>query len=104
MRRAVVKEISKANDSERQHNDIADFIRIELELADTFCKLALESHLPEKAWQHWMNARRAMDTAFHALAKVHRNEKELDGIVTRIEEVKAMLESLEAGGSRHPNC
>jgi len=106
MRRATLKEISKSNEVElERHNDIAaDFVRIELELADTFCKLALESDSPEKTRQHRFNARRAMDAAFHALTKVEMKEKDLEGIITRIEEVKAVLESLEAGGSTHPSC
>jgi len=106
MRRAILNEISKSNEVElERHNDIAaDFVRIELELADTFCKLALESNSPEKARQHRLNARRAMNAAFHTLTKVEMKEKELEGLITRIEEVKAVLESLEAGGSTHPSC
>jgi hypothetical protein len=88
-----------------RHNElVVDFMRIELELADTFCKLALESHSPEKARRHKLNARRALDGAFHALIKVHMNKEEMESIVTRIEGVKALLESLEAGGSTHPSC
>jgi hypothetical protein len=105
MRRAILKEISKANELERQRHDgiAADFIRIELELADTFCNLALEFH-PAGRQQHLVNARRALDAAFHALAKAEMNEKELEGIITRIEEVKALLESVEGSGSTRPNC
>jgi len=88
-----------------RHSDmVADFIRIELELADTFCKLALEARSLERARQHRFNARRALDGAFHALIKVHMGKEEMESIVTRIEEVKALLESLEAGGSTHPSC
>jgi hypothetical protein len=88
-----------------RHNDlVADFIRIELELADTFCKLALESHSPERTRQHTFNARRALDAAFHALTKAEMQEKELEGMITRIEEVKALVESIEAGGRVHPSC
>jgi hypothetical protein len=32
------------------------------------------------------------------------SKEEMESIVTRIEEVKALLESLEAGGSTHPSC
>ena len=105
MRRAIVKQISKANELEIQrHSDVAaDFIRIELELADTFCNLALESSA-ERRQQYLFNAHRALDAAFHALAKVEMNEKELEGIITKIEEVKALLESLEGRGSECPNC
>lgn len=105
MRRAIVKEIAKANELEMQrHNDVAaDFIRTELELADTFCNLALECP-PERRQQHLFNAHRALDAAFHALAKVEMNEKELEGILAKIEEVKALLESLEGRGSARPNC
>jgi hypothetical protein len=106
MRRTSLKEVWKANEAELRRSDdlAADFIRIELELADTFCKLAVESHSPERARQHRFNARRALDTAFDALSKVKMKEEELEGLVTKIEEVKAVLESLEAGGSTHPSC
>lgn len=106
MRRTTPKELSRADDAARERHDDteADFIRIELELADTFCKLALEADSSESARQHLFNARRAMDTAMHALGKVEVREKELGGIITKFEEVKAMLESLEAGGRSHPNC
>ena len=105
MRRAILKEISKANGLERQRrNDAAaDFIMTELELADTFCNLALESST-ERKQQHLFNARRAMDAAFHTLDKVEMNEKELEGIITKIEEVKALLESVEGRRSTRPNC
>jgi hypothetical protein len=83
---------------------VGDFMRIELELADTFCKLALESHSPERARQHRLNARRALDGSFHALVKVNLSNEEMESMVTRIEEVKALLETLEAGGSTHPSC
>jgi hypothetical protein len=104
MRRATPETISTPDEaeSERHGASAADFVRIELELADVFCKLALES--PERAQQHRVNARRATDAALHALTKVRMKEKELEGIITKIEEVKALLESLEAGGSSHPTC
>ena len=89
---------------ERHNELVIDFMRIELDLADTFCKLALESHSPERARQHKFNARRALDAAFHALIKVHMNREEMESMVMRIEEVKVLLESLEAGGSTHPRC
>jgi hypothetical protein len=81
----------------------ADFIRIELELAETFCKLALESHLPERARVHQTSARRALDAVFLALARVEKGA-ELESTVTEIEKVKALLESLETGGSKLPGC
>ena len=46
-----------------------DFIRIELELADTFCKLALNSHSAEGTRQHEFNAHRALDGAMHTLGR-----------------------------------
>jgi hypothetical protein len=106
MRRATPKAIPEQNDVDReQQNDAgANFISLQLELADTFCKLALESDSPEGARRHQLDARRAMDAAFHTLIKVHMSKEEIESIVTRIEEVKALLESLEAGGSTHPSC
>jgi hypothetical protein len=81
-----------------------DFIRIELELADTFCKLALDSHSAERKRQHEFNAHRALEGAMHTLAKVHLKDKEAETIVMQLEEVKALLEALKANGSAGPEC
>ena len=106
MKRATVRETPQRDGVEREGDNAlaADFVRIELELADTFCKLALESHSEEHRRHHRFNARRAMDAALDALTKVHMKEKELEGIVTKIEETKALVESLEAGGSSRLTC
>lgn len=106
MKRPPFKQISNEIRAElRRYEELrADFLRIELELADTFCKLALESHSPTRQREHRVNARRALDVAFDVLSKAKMEEEELERIVTRIEEIKAMLESLEAGGSAHPSC
>src|SRR5260370_42295380 len=87
MKRATPKAISERNDVDREDpNDAgADFISIKLELADTFCKLALESRSPERARQHQLGARRAMDAALNALTKVHMSRTDLEGTVTRTE-------------------
>jgi len=81
-----------------------DFITIELELADTFCKLALETDSRERKRQHEICAHRALNTALDTLTKLHLKEKETEKIVTQIEEVKALLEALEANGHSAPKC
>jgi cysteine sulfinate desulfinase/cysteine desulfurase-like protein len=90
--------------ADSQNDAAANFITVKLELANIFCELALKCHSHERARQHRLDARRATDAAFHALIKVHMNKEEMESIVTRIEGVKALLESLEAGGSTHPSC
>lgn len=82
----------------------ADFVRIELELADTFCKLAIDSHSGERKRQHEFSAHRALDKALHALTKLHLQEKEAEDLVTKIEEVKALLETVEANGNVGAKC
>ncbi len=108
MRRAAARRVAQRDgiDIERQRSEMnrVDFIRIELELADTFCKLALNSHSAERKRQHEFNAHRALETALHTLTKVHLKEKETEQIVTQIEEVKALLEVLEANGSTGLKC
>lgn len=106
MRRAARKIIPQADEVERQRHETigADFIRIELELADTFCKLALETQLAERKQQNEINAHRALNAALDRLTKLHLKEKEVEEIVTKIEEVKALLEAVEANGSSHPSC
>jgi hypothetical protein len=52
MRRAGTRGVPQRDgiDIERQRSEMigTDFIRIELELADTFCKLALNAYAPER--------------------------------------------------------
>lgn len=93
-------------DIERQRREMigTDFIRTELELADTFCKLALNSHSAERKRQHEFNAHRALEGAMHTLTKVHLKDKEAEGVVAQIEEVKTLLEALEANGSARLKC
>ena len=40
-----------------------------------------------------------MNAAFHTLTKVEMKEKELEGLITRIEEVKAVLEAQAPQGA-----
>ena len=104
MKHAIAKRVGDATQGEiAPPSDLAaDLIRINLELADTFCKLALDA--PERGREHRVDARRALDAAVHAFANINMEAKELDALITRIEEVKALLESLEAGGSTHSSC
>jgi hypothetical protein len=108
MRRAATRRVPQRDgiDIERQRGETnrVDFIRIELELADTFCKLALNSHSPERKRQHEFNAHRALESALHTLTKVHLKDKETEQIVVQIEEVKALLETLEGNGRTCLKC
>jgi hypothetical protein len=108
MRRAATRRVPQRDgfDIETRRSEVigTDFIRIELELADTFCKLALESHPPERKRQHEFNAHRALNAALHALTKLHLKKKEAEEIVMQIEEVKALLEALETNGGSPLNC
>ncbi len=108
MRRAGTTRVPQRDgtDIERQRSEMnrVDFIRIELELADTFCKLALNSHSPERKRQHEFNAHRALESALHTLTKVHLKDKETEEIVVQIEEVKALLETLEGDGRSGLKC
>jgi hypothetical protein len=73
MKQALSKCISKAQEVDfgrLQDGLAADFIRIELELAETLCKLASASHMSARARQHRANARRAMDAAVLALTQL----------------------------------
>ena len=108
MKRAAMKGAQQRDefDIERQRRQVlgTDFLRIQLELADTLCKLALESRSPERKKQHEFGAHRALDEALHNLTKLHLKEGEAEPIITQIEEVKALLEALEANGSAGPKC
>ena len=99
MKRAIIKRGLTREELEaeraRRKEVTADFIRIELELADTFCKLALESRSPERIKQNQFNAQRAIDTAMQSLARIQLNADEGEQIVIKLEEVKAMLDALK---------
>jgi hypothetical protein len=83
-----------AFDKQRREMLAEDFIRIELKLADTFCKLALQSHSQQKRQQHWFNARRAIDGAVNALARVQMESEQCEDIMSRI---ATLNDTLEAG-------
>lgn len=100
-RRASAKKPLTISERERERrNDVElDFVRIEIELADTFSKMALEMHSQERAQQLRFNAHRAMDAALHALAEVRIEKKDRDAILTRLEEVKALLGTIDGNNS-----
>ncbi len=103
MRRVAPEATVDRPEIERESAQAKDFMRIKLELADTFCKLALEADSPANTRQYRVHARAAMDAALHSLTKAHMTEIEVEEILPQIEEIKALIESLEAGGG-HPNC
>jgi len=108
MKRAARKGVAQRDEFEidRQQRVAIrlDFVRIELELADTFCKMALETHSAERKRQLEFNAHRALDEALHTLTKLHLKESEAEAVVKQIEEVKALLEALETDGQSVPKC
>ena len=106
MKRALAKPWLISESEKEQQQQIAvqmDFIRIEIELADTLCKMALEMHTQERARHLRFDAHRAMDAALHALATVRINKKDRDVILTRLEEVKAVLDAVD-GNSPPASC
>jgi hypothetical protein len=97
MRRAGAKKYAQPSRIDREgHEAVAeDFIKIELDLADTFCDLASQSHLPQRVRQHRSNARRAIDTATNVLMKLHIEKKERDSILQRIATLNERMEASE---------
>lgn len=108
MKRAATKRAPQRDelDIDLQRRQILgmDSITIELELAEIFCKLALESHSPERKRQHELCAHRALNAALDTLTRLHLKGKEAGQIVTQIEEVKALLKAVEANGRSGPKC
>jgi len=83
---------------ERRNAVSVDFVRIELDLAETFCSLAANVSSPQKAVLSRMNARRALDGALRALSRVSMDERERAAILRRIARIAKIL------NNSNPEC
>ena len=71
-----------------------DFVRIELDTAETFADIALGASDEDKKERNRRNARKGFDTALHFLATVAPTPEEQEVITARIASVKSKLEKL----------
>ena len=97
MRRAAANRHAEFKPIDRKSYDalIGDFVRIELELADTFCSLATQTRSPERARQHRLNARRATETAVKFLTTVHIDSEQCDKLLQKAASLNARLQTCE---------
>ena len=79
----------KGNHGAPMNEITVDFIKLELDLADTCCKLAVDSHSPETKRLYQSNARRILTGALNAMTKLKLDAKDIEDLAPRIEGVKA---------------
>jgi len=83
--------------AERFRSTTLSFILSELEVADTFAQIALETDDRERALRNRQNARKGYDTALHFLATINVAPDERTQIEERLDPLKEKL--LELGES-----
>jgi len=86
-------------DELRQSHEVLrfDFVRVELDLAITFCEIALSAETETKARRNTTHARRAYSSAMRFLEGASLTNLMGLEINQRIERLGAMLESLDRG-------
>jgi hypothetical protein len=67
------------------------FIRVELELAETYCNLAAEMIDEDKSQRNTMNAQNALDTAQRFLRLVQMTNRETQSFLAKVADLKSML-------------
>ena len=72
-----------------------DFINSELELAATFCEVALGSSFPQGVERNRENAKRALESAEHALRKAHLTQTENATVLEKLKRVRELLGELQ---------
>ena len=88
-------------ESEHRNAITIDFVRTEVDLAETFCALAANTSSPQKAERSRERALRALGGATHALSHVSMDERQRAAILRRIARIAKVLHNSGPGvGSR----
>lgn len=84
---------------EKEHRNavFVDFVRTEIDLAETFCAVAAHASSWQKAERSREHAVRALGGATHALSHVSIDERERANILKRIARVERILNNSSAG-------
>lgn len=100
MRHTTQKPAAELYKEEREHrNDVfVDFVRTEIDLAETFCALAANTSSLQKAQRSRENALRALGGATHALSHVSMDERQRAAILRRIARIATILNNSGPGG------
>jgi len=78
----------------RLQHTIANFMKVDLETALTFCQIARESQDPNKRARNRHHARRGYDTVLSLIRKVNLTEQESQELAANLEKLRSELESL----------
>lgn len=78
---------------EREHPDAVtiDFVRTEVDLAETFCAIAANTSAPQKAERSREHALRALGAAARVLSQVSMDKRERATILRRIARIAKIL-------------
>lgn len=100
MRHTMQKPAAELYREEREHrNDVfVDFVRTEIDLAETFCALAANASSPEKSQRSREHALHALGGAARALSQVSIDKRERAAILRRIARIAKVLHDSGSGG------
>ena len=100
MRQTTHKPAAELYSGEREHRNTVtvDFIRTEVDLAETFCAIAANASSPQKAERSREHALRALGSAAPALSNVSMDERERAAILRRIARIATILHDSGPGG------
>ena len=93
MRDTIQQTVAEHYREERKHcNDVfVDFVRTEVDLAETFCAIAANTSSPQKAERSREHALRALGGAARAMSQVSIDEREHAAILRRIARIARIL-------------
>ena len=110
MRDTIEQTAAKHYREEREHRNAVtiDFVRTEVDLAETFCAIAANTSSPQKAERSREHALDALGGAARALSQVSMDKRERATILRRIAKIAKILhnsnpESVSAE-TRSPTC
>lgn len=82
---------------ERSNTTRMMFIQLELELAETYCNLAIQTTYNDKYDCYISNAQRAFDMASRSLHLVRMTDRENESFLAKLADMRKMLELLKQG-------
>lgn len=100
MRNTIQQTAAEHYKEERELRDAVtiDFVRTEVDLAETFCAIAANTSSPQKAEQGREHALRALGGAARALSQVSMDKREHATILRRIARIAKILHNSGPGG------
>ena len=100
MRNATEQSAPELYTEEHKHRNagIVDFVRTEVDLAETFCALAANTSSSQKAERSREHALRALGGATRAMGHVFMDERERAAILRRVARVERILNDSSPSG------